>query len=430
MRRSVLAVLLFAASLLVLSCSSSPVKTYVGPDLPKDRVATLQAHFGVVIETLDGEKISRLRPLLLHPGVHTVEFSFREEMEGFTISYSVDNAFAVFTAEPGHTYSARWKDDTVTPDKWVGSIVDVATGKNISSNTIWAFTTAIEMNKGNARAYEARAYLYLNAGAYKLAIKDFDSAIGLSQKRPGTYYWRGVAHHNLHENTEALEDYTKAIELTPPHPSVAYARRYISRAALYLEMGNPRLAKVDCDKAIGLQPQFADLYLLRGVTEHRLGQYQEALMSIDKALQMQPKFPAAYTQRGLVYSGMGQYDKAIKDHERALEQNPVYFEGYKNLMWLLATCTDSKYRNGAKAVSYGDRVVATAYDKKGEDAAIFWHTWAAAHAEAGDFEKAESMEWTAVEMSKGKNKEDYQVLHEVYKKKQTYLEWQRSTGAR
>jgi len=112
------------------------------------------------------------------------------------------------------------------------------------------------------------------------------------------------------------------------------------------------------------------------------GQYDRAISYYNKAIEINSRYVWAYNNRGLAYYYKGQYDKAISDYNKALDINPSYFSAYNNKAWILATCPDSVYRDGVKAVELAKKAVEL--DQK----AMSLDTLAAAYAEAGKFEDA------------------------------------------
>lgn len=52
------------------------------------------------------------------------------------------------------------------------------------------------------------------------------------------------------------------------------------------------------------------------------GQYDQAILNFNKALEMNPKYAEAYCNRGGAYLGKGRYDMAILDFNKAIEINP------------------------------------------------------------------------------------------------------------
>ena len=87
-------------------------------------------------------------------------------------------------------------------------------------------------------------------------------------------------------------------------------------------------------------------------------------------------------KRGIAYAEKGQYDKAIFDYDIAIEINQGCAEAYNGKAWILATCRDAVYRDGAKAVDLAKRAVELS------SAGVFLDTLPAAYAEVGKFEDA------------------------------------------
>ncbi|MCZ7380031.1 MAG: tetratricopeptide repeat protein [Candidatus Methanoperedens sp.] len=51
----------------------------------------------------------------------------------------------------------------------------------------------------------------------------------------------------------------------------------------------------------------------------------------NKAIELNPKYAEAYNNRGAVYIYSNEFDKAIKDYNKAIELDPKFASGYQNL---------------------------------------------------------------------------------------------------
>jgi tetratricopeptide (TPR) repeat protein len=91
---------------------------------------------------------------------------------------------------------------------------------------------------------------------------------------------------------------------------------------------------------------------------------------------------------------------------------------YNNLAWALATCPDSKYRNGKEAVGNAKK----ACELDGEKTWQFLGTLAAAYAECGDFEKACETEGKAIDLADEKDKAECRSHLELYKQGKPFHE--------
>jgi tetratricopeptide (TPR) repeat protein len=67
---------------------------------------------------------------------------------------------------------------------------------------------------------------------------------------------------------------------------------------------NPKKAIEYLDKAIKLQPNFAETYNQRGAAYKNLGQNQLAIDDFTKAIRLQPDYVLAYYNRGTVYNNI------------------------------------------------------------------------------------------------------------------------------
>ena len=50
----------------------------------------------------------------------------------------------------------------------------------------------------------------------------------------------------------------------------------------------------------------------------REGQHRDAIPAFDKALRLNPRYAEAYNARGVTYNEMAQYERAVKDYDAAL----------------------------------------------------------------------------------------------------------------
>ncbi len=148
-------------------------------------------------------------------------------------------------------------------------------------------------------------------------------------------------------------------------------------------------------KAIELNSNDAKLYINRGGWYNPLGEYDKAIADCNRAIELNPKLAGAYLFRGLAYENKDQYDKAISDYTKAIEIDPELSGPYNQKAWLLATCSDTIYRDGAKSVELAEKAVKL---NPGTD---YLDTLAAAYAEAGRFEDAIATQEKVIKKERG-----------------------------
>ncbi|HTM54460.1 MAG TPA: tetratricopeptide repeat protein [Pirellulales bacterium] len=332
------------------------------------------------------------------------------------------------------------------------------------------FNEAIRLDPQYADAYIGRGINWHQKGEYDKAIADFNEAIRLDPQGPKAYYNRGRAWTETREYDKAITDHTEAIRLAPPHAKVKrstvssqqinlmniQSRARYSRSLAWAGKGEYDKAIADCTEAIRLDPRFADAYIGRGSNWDSKGEYDKAITDFNKALRIAPQSADAYHSRGDTWVRKGEYDKAIADYSEAIRLDPLDPRSYNNrgialkrardyqgavadyteairlgpdtarryatLAWLLATCSDGRYRNGAKAVQLAEKACEITDCWNADSAHVLAYVLAAAHAENGNFSDAVSWQRKAVGSAAPNEKADMLAGLRLYEAGKPYHE--------
>jgi tetratricopeptide (TPR) repeat protein len=86
----------------------------------------------------------------------------------------------------------------------------------------------------------------------------------------------------------------------------------------------------DFDRAIALQPDFAQALNNRGSEKDLKRDYAGALADYDRAIQVWPNFAEAFYNRGNVKAKKQNYRGALADFDRAIAFKPDYADAYDN----------------------------------------------------------------------------------------------------
>ncbi len=149
-------------------------------------------------------------------------------------------------------------------------------------------------------------------------------------------------------------------------------------------LGQHELAVQDCSRAIAVDPSCALAYLNRGIAHAGRGDLEAAIADLTVAIGLDPTDALIYRNRGLLRSRLGQYELALDDYREALRFDRTSIDAYNDSAWIRATCSDARFRDGAKAVANA-RLACQLSE---------WKNWrclgtlAAAYAEQGDYEDA------------------------------------------
>lgn len=208
---------------------------------------------------------------------------------------------------------------------------------------------------------------------------DYYTAEIRSNPSSEAYSGRGTVRYHRNEFDLAIRDYNEAIRLDPLN-EVAY----FNRGIVWLTTSEYDQAVSDFDQAIKLNPAYASAYRNRGLARVAKGHYDEAISDYDQALRLDPRLAVAYISRGLAWKMKRDYGRAIADLGQAIKIESGN-AAYKNaLAWLLATCPDGSIRDGRRARALAEAACElTNWKDPGN-----LDTYAAACAEAGDFDSA------------------------------------------
>jgi tetratricopeptide (TPR) repeat protein len=232
---------------------------------------------------------------------------------------------------------------------------------------------AVDINPRYAKAYHHLGFALGNKGLCEEACAAFRKAIELQPGRGDftdymvgqEYYGLGLALKALNQFEEAEAAQRKAVERLPEfaHP--------LSELACLL------YRKKDYDGSIALERQAVRIEPKNPLYHCNLGQYlylkgavAEAIESFRQAVLLKPDFAkarlnlaAALAQQGIELERKEAWPEALTAYREALTLKTANDAGVQfRLAYVLATCPDLKYRDGAEAVKFAEQALAADRD--------------------------------------------------------------------
>lgn len=177
---------------------------------------------------------------------------------------------------------------------------------------------AIDLNPYLTDAYEVRGVARQNTGRHRLAVEDYDRALRLLPRNRQLLFNKALALNHLKDNAEAAKVFDEIIRYYP-----SFDNAYLGRAHTRLAEGDTVAARQDIDKALSLNRNALNAYILRAdIAISSEGDYKAALDDIDHAIKLQPRAAGLYINRAFFRYKLDNYSGAMADYDYALTLEP------------------------------------------------------------------------------------------------------------
>ena len=180
----------------------------------------------------------------------------------------------------------------------------------------------IKLVPNNPKAYILKGKIYLNLNQFEKSLTAFLRSEKLGEKSIDLLYGLARSYKQLHQFDQALKYYKEALAIEPN------AKSYYLLAKCYYSMGKKEYAIEIYNKAIELNPNYAEAYFNKGVCLSNLNFKSEAIEMYNKTIELNPNFVDAYFQRGYCFYNLKKYQKAMVEMNKVLELDPNYYQAY------------------------------------------------------------------------------------------------------
>ena len=117
----------------------------------------------------------------------------------------------------------------------------------------------------------------------------------------------------------ALSYINKAIKINPN-----FAEAYNEQGLAYNALKQLTLALKSYDKAININPNYADAYYNKAVVLQYLKKTEDSINNYDQAIKINPNHSLAYNNRGFALQQLKQFDESLKSYQKAYKINPNF----------------------------------------------------------------------------------------------------------
>lgn len=209
---------------------------------------------------------------------------------------------------------------------------------------------ALENNPCNYYAYYYLAAALKKQGKYEKALAVIKDRIKQDRWDSFNYFFSSIISVDIYYSTQGLESkraiegakelIDKALMLMPTdlvYQSQARlieklrkeecdsdARSYNSQGNALYNIGHYEESLICYDKAIKLQPDYAECYYNKANSLYKLGQLEEAINFYDKAINLKPNDARALNNKGNCLYQLGRLEESKNALEKAVSLQPNY----------------------------------------------------------------------------------------------------------
>jgi tetratricopeptide (TPR) repeat protein len=136
-----------------------------------------------------------------------------------------------------------------------------------------------------------------------------------------------------------------------------------------------------------------------GTALNAQGKYEEAIHQFRRALEISPEYYAAHNNLGITLNIQGKYTEAVQHFRQALRSKPDSPAPLSSIAWILVTHTDAKMRDPLQAIRLAERASELTQHRNPS----ILYVLAAAHAAAGNWDRARAIAETALAQASAAN---------------------------
>ncbi|MDE6306823.1 MAG: tetratricopeptide repeat protein, partial [Muribaculaceae bacterium] len=178
---------------------------------------------------------------------------------------------------------------------------------------------AIEHNPFITDAYEVRGVARQNQGKTREAISDYEKALSMLPENRQMLFNKALAEEEIRDYDAALNSFAMLLRAHP-----GFGNGYVGRAKTLLATGDTVRAKEDLDKALSINKNLTNAYLIRAdIAINSDGDYAAALADMDEAIKLQPKYAGFFINRAFLRYKLDDYFGAMADYDYAIELDPL-----------------------------------------------------------------------------------------------------------
>lgn len=286
---------------------------------------------------------------------------------------------------------------------------------NRHEEAIEHFRKSIRITPDDYMLYGNLALSLNQLGKYDEAVKQFEHLLRLRPDDPDAHANIAIALALQNKLDQAVYHYNQALRLRPDDPGV-----HINLGKAFAQQNSLDNALHHWNTALKLTaPQSPVQLQLRNLMAEQLakhGRIPQAVEQFKELLRITPGNHQLHYNLGLLYHRQNRFEKAISHWTEVLKLKPDHLQTINSFAWILATNSQTKYRDPQRAV----RLAQKACNLTNFNDPTQLDTLAAAYAADGQFDKAVETAQKALDLAIAQNRKN--IADQIKNRLTLYIE--------
>ena len=261
-----------------------------------------------------------------------------------------------------------------------------------------AVNMALDTDESSSFAWLQKAHALRSLDEYDDAIIAINKSIEIQGELPWSWMQKAWIYAEIGSIVEAEEAIDKAISVCKSSKS---KNHFICvKGAGYAEFGEYEKAVEFYDQTQGFFSKHPIAFFLKGIALEKQGRTDDALEIFEDIVGIDIDDKSFVALNGLAYAlnAIGSHKEALETFDKSLVLNSYCFETKQEKAWVLSTCVEKKYRDGAAALKLLQKI--SKWDQKRS-----YRYFAAAYAELGEYDTAAEYQAKYIERLRKSGKE-------------------------
>jgi tetratricopeptide (TPR) repeat protein len=212
--------------------------------------------------------------------------------------------------------AAKWGKDAELCREAGEALADAG----FEERSLECYSRAVFLQPADALSWYSRGVLLFRLGRYKEAESSFQASVKDNAEEgwaSAAFYWRAQSLMELSRDQEAVACLERALQMNPD-----FADAWESKGICLHYAGMYEEALTCYDRAVWVSAELSSAWLNRGYALARLERHEEAMHSYDEALKRDPECPDCWIGKGHILEACGRLEEAIRHYDCALGIDP------------------------------------------------------------------------------------------------------------